>query len=57
MTAPHQCAPQCEYAFTISIELDRLRGIAPSVPGDTRAVIDGQNPDYRWVRSQDIVAL
>lgn len=57
MTAPHQCAPQCEYPFTVSIELGRLRGIAPSVPGDTRAVIYGQNPDYRWARSQDIVAL
>ena len=57
MTAPHQCAPQCEYAFTISIELDRLRGIAPSVPGDTRAVIYEQHPVYRWARSQDIVAL
>jgi hypothetical protein len=57
LTAPHQCAPQCEYAFTISVELGRLGGIAPSVPGDTRAVIYGQNPDYRWARSQDIVAL
>lgn len=57
MTAPHQCAPQCEYAFTTSIELGRLRGIAPSVLGDTHAVIYGQNPVYRWARSQDIVAL
>lgn len=57
MTAPHQCAPQCEYAFTISIELGRLRRVAPSALGDTGAVISRQNRGYRGARNQDIVAL
>ena len=39
MTAPHPFAPHCEYAFTISIDLDGLRWIEPSVLGNTRAVI------------------
>ena len=57
MTAQHQCAPQCEYAFTISIGLGRLRRIAPSALGDTGAVISRHNRGYRGARNQDIVAL